>query len=184
MAPSKQPLFGGAIAVVLPGTSVWLDASDARPVPDHQEVFTEREAPHRAIIVEILERVDGEPGEVARAHFAELAASSGAKKAEMRECEVVRDALLHVPTACEVLRVAGTQLLEDGVRVGLSIAIVRLREQRSDVLLSISRAVDPSTRVGNASMGTQPHAPSASDAQELHLILRSLRILDWGLFNP
>ena len=45
--------FGGAIFVSAPGG--WLDASDVRPVPDHQEVWLERAATARALIVELLE---------------------------------------------------------------------------------------------------------------------------------
>merc|ERR1712083_1182769 len=88
--------------------------------------------------------------QVAQEHFTELAVSNGATTAEMRECEVVRDALPHAPSVCEVLCVRGTQLLADHVHVGLSIAIIRLREQRTDLLLSISRA-------GKASVAVQPH---------------------------
>ena len=71
--------FGGAIGVSAPGG--WLDASDVRPVPDHQEVWLERAATARALIVELLElAADATDGDAAaRLHFEELASANDAE---------------------------------------------------------------------------------------------------------
>lgn len=61
-----QDLFGGAIVAAVPGG--WLDASDARPVPDHQEVWLERDGAERSVVIEILERVDATDDECAAWH--------------------------------------------------------------------------------------------------------------------
>ena len=50
---AATPLFGGALTCALPAS--WLDCSDARPVPDHQEVWLERDGKCRSLIIEILE---------------------------------------------------------------------------------------------------------------------------------
>jgi hypothetical protein len=71
------PLFGGALNVVLP--SGWLDCSDARPVPDHQEVWLEAEGHSRSIIIEILERAEeASDDKCAIYHFVDIAEANGA----------------------------------------------------------------------------------------------------------
>ena len=47
----KQPLFGGAISIACPAR--FEDVSDVRPVPDHQEVYTDG-VTDQSFIVEIL----------------------------------------------------------------------------------------------------------------------------------
>ncbi len=49
-------LFGGAIVAQLPDG--WMDASDARPVPDNQEVWLEPDGAERSVVIEILERAE------------------------------------------------------------------------------------------------------------------------------
>ena len=51
---SETELFGGAMTVCLPPG--WLDCSDARPVPDHQEVWLEEKGGCRSLIIELLQR--------------------------------------------------------------------------------------------------------------------------------
>ena len=70
--------FGGAIFVSAPGGG-WLDASDVRPVPDHQEVWLEKDGEARSIIIEILERPEecGDDG-CALYHFVDIAEANGA----------------------------------------------------------------------------------------------------------
>lgn len=50
--PREQALFGGAMVCALPAGCQWQDASDLRPVPDHQEVFVGRSG--EAVVVEIV----------------------------------------------------------------------------------------------------------------------------------
>lgn len=49
------PLFGGAITAAFPST--FADVSDIRQVPDHQEVYLDKDG-YTSIIVEVLERVE------------------------------------------------------------------------------------------------------------------------------
>lgn len=72
--------FGGALRAALP--SSWLDASDARPVPDHQEMWHQgggEGAASSALLVEIVEHdaavADGAAG---RHFFADAAEGAGA----------------------------------------------------------------------------------------------------------
>ena len=72
----ETPLFGGALTCTLPRG--WLDCSDARPVPDHQEVWLERDGKCRSLIIEILERADEEDGKCAVYHFFDIAEANDA----------------------------------------------------------------------------------------------------------
>lgn len=52
---AKADLFGGAITCLLPTT--FADVSDIRQVPDHQEVWLDKDG-FTNVIIEILERVE------------------------------------------------------------------------------------------------------------------------------
>lgn len=81
-APPPTPLFGGALAASFP--SRLADVSLARPVPDHQEVFSDPSR-DQALVVEVLEHSEGVPDgeEAARFYFNDLLeqneASEGAR---------------------------------------------------------------------------------------------------------
>lgn len=56
------PLFGGALGASLPST--FGDVSDIRQVPDHQEVWLDRDG-YTSVVFEILERVEKDSNEEA-----------------------------------------------------------------------------------------------------------------------
>ena len=80
MSPTTRALFGGAIAAGIGGN--WLDASDARPVPDHQEVWLERDT-DLSLVIEILERADAADAACAAYHFEDVAGSNDAISTEI-----------------------------------------------------------------------------------------------------
>lgn len=59
MAYTTRPLFGGAITASLPTN--FADVSEIRQVPDHQEVWLDRDG-FTSIVVDILERVQIDDG--------------------------------------------------------------------------------------------------------------------------
>jgi hypothetical protein len=69
MKYTKKELFGGAITSDLP--TDWIDLSDVRPIPDHQECFQDSLAKDNPtmLIVEILEMQDTVKDEDAAAFF-------------------------------------------------------------------------------------------------------------------
>lgn len=81
-ALTPTPLFGGTLAAIIPGRLA--DVSLARPVPDHQEVFSDPSV-DQALVIEILEHsADVPDGEgAARFYFDDLVeqneASEGAR---------------------------------------------------------------------------------------------------------
>lgn len=83
MSFTERPLFGGAISAEIP--SHWIDVSDIRQVPDHQECYQETlpfNAPNDPglVVVEILKReADVNDQDAARHFFYDLAESNGTR---------------------------------------------------------------------------------------------------------
>eukprot|EP00966_Prymnesium_polylepis_P190837 4422795-Prymnesium_polylepis.1 len=174
---TTTPLFGGALAIALEGD--WLDASDVRPVPDHQEVWTERNGT-RALVVEILERVDAPTDTAAAAaHFEELSSTNAAKKAAVLSSSTLTiDALsASLRTAAPpALALLGVQELPDDTWLQVHLRLLRLRQQTTDILVSLCRPTEASPSDAAADGATQ-------DAAMIDGLLRSLEIRDWGLFG-
>lgn len=190
MAPksSPTPLFGGALTCVLPAQ--WLDASDARPVPDHQEVWLERDG-ERSVIIEILERADCDDSICAPFHFDDLAHGNDATSSEVEMIDPFAVNLLHssLHTAASCSLLIGSQVLPASDEAGrvspggssrvssqlsVHLAVVRLAEQTTDLLVTVCR----------------PHAPNSSaaevkvqDSELLRKVLVSLTVEDFGLFG-
>ena len=62
-------LFGGALTAALP--SSFTDVSDIRQVPDHQEVWIDKDG-YTSIVFEILERVEKPDDEALRYHSRDI----------------------------------------------------------------------------------------------------------------
>ena len=175
--------FGGAIGVSISGASIsggWLDASDVRPVPDHQEVWLERADTARALIVELLElAADAADGDAAaRLHFEELASSNDAEGSTIHQnltmpptgtTPLLRPA---PPTGPQLLR--GVQRLAEGARLHVWMAVVRLPRVGTDLVVSISRPV-----AGTAAEGVV----ATEDLELLRAVVASLEVRDWSLFG-
>ena len=63
----RVPWFGGAMSASLPAT--FLDASDLRPVPDHQEMWHDAQDQGAAVLDEIVEHDAAVADSLAGAHF-------------------------------------------------------------------------------------------------------------------
>lgn len=160
-------LFGGAITVAASG--VWVDISDFRPVPDHQEVWSERDGAARALVIEVLERVDANDMDALAEHFQEIARGNEASSAVVLSTEALPADACH-----EAMRAAGPSFLLRGEQtVGASVLrieliLLRLVAPSTDLLLSITRQV----------------GADAEDDRALALsVIASLQVRDWGLFG-
>ncbi len=80
MAFVNRDLFGGAITSDLPAD--WKDVSDARPVPDNQEIFLEDSDDPKMLIVEIVEQEDVQDEDAAKFFFDDLAEQNDALQNE------------------------------------------------------------------------------------------------------
>ena len=178
---ATKPLFGGALTASLPAN--WLDASDVRPVPDHQEVWTEREG-ERSLVVEILERAEASDAECAAFHFQDIADTNDATATSIVSHGALDvaslAASLHGSGPCLVLH--GVQVLQKvadnlsssggGGNLSMQMAVIRLAPQATDILVSINR---PCTTSSAAEHDDRDYAL-------LFEIVSSLEVRDWSLF--
>ena len=176
------PLFGGAISATFP-QGRWLDASDVRPVPDHQEVWTERDGDgERSLIVEILERAECSDDMCAAYHFQDLAETNGAQSATVVSSSVASTSMLQPSlqsaSFCSVLH--GEQVLPSA-EIAVNLGVVRLVPQSTDLLVSICR---PCRKLNDGSTAVATRLQEKQqDAELLSAVLSSLDIKDFGLFG-
>lgn len=159
---TQRELFGGAMRISLP--SRFMDVSDVRPVPDHQEVFADVDT-DSSVIVEVLELHEAE--NVAQYYFHDMAEANGAEDGGTVEDEAVMDSADVSPTKCvpaafcaprrppteptaprsvqsEFYSVRGLQQVakfREAVAnsVLLLMGVIRLPNQQSDVLVTVNR---------------------------------------------
>lgn len=163
---TTRPLYGGAITALLPTS--FLDASDVRPVPDHQEVFTSPSAAEPlSIIFDILEAQPGTNEEVIATHFRDVAEGAYEFLGEVAVAKVL-------PEEKEVVIVKG-KTAQVGSRVGQFVVImgvVRLENVNTDFVVTV-----------NVPMG----GDDAQNVKDGELIfenaLKELKVVNWGLFG-
>lgn len=219
---ADTPLFGGALAVSLPDG--WLDCSDARPVPDHQEVWLEREGQCRSLIIEILERAEeASDDKCAIYHFVDIAEANNAAGQRITYTDALpptalRPSLAQAVGPCFALH--GVQILPpDGaasrlgreppaeaaqaaapssgphagapagtVQLELSLAVLRLPRQSTDLLVSVNRArplpgTDDAPGADREAAEAQQLVDAKEDAALLASVVGTLEVRDWGLFG-
>ena len=178
-----QSLFGGALVADFPAPK-WLDASDVRPVPDHQEVWLEPAGAQRSLIIEILELAECASTASAEFHFEDLATSNGATSSRVigsstLDVKRLRPSLQKA-TGCFLLH--GLQELPPTENTGLvsskievRLGVVRLDAKSSDILVSICRP--------RGSTGETAAVDTAADAELLASVLSTLDIRDSAIFG-
>lgn len=197
---SPRPLFGGAIRCVLP--NAFVDVSRFRTVPDNQEVFADA-ATDSAIIVELLEQSDtaaADSRSAAAWHWHNLADDSGATARTLVWAGALDDAAA-TARAPELARAGGRISLAGGLHkvpkfrdaaalaseVRVHLACIELPSARTHLLVStaVPQALHPagaSARGGSVAAVT-PAAPESAGAVPFYSALRSLTVVDWGLFG-
>ncbi|PNH08418.1 putative ran guanine nucleotide release factor [Tetrabaena socialis] len=172
-APTERQLWDGAIVCELPGRLA--DMSDVRPVPDHQEVWADPEL-DQALIFEIVEHdasvLDADAGR----HMFEDAAAGNEALASSIGAITTLEAAREVPGIPEVsytCLVRGRQTVRRGQEANdtiMLLAVLRLPRLASDLLITLS---------------TPAAAQQAGEESEevVRLVLRTLRVLEYGLFG-
>lgn len=178
---SVRPLFGGAISMPTEHTSGWLDASDVRQVPDHQEVWTEP-CGHadRSLVVELLEALPGTDEEAAREHFVELCdgciAGQLVLMAPVLPVEQAEAGASGTVALAPAVAMSGMQQLADGTRALASVVLVRLHAQATDILVAVYRPLPAAPSPAEAEA-------AAADAALAASVRTTLAVQDWGLFG-
>jgi Ran-interacting Mog1 protein len=170
----ERPLFGGAIVCRIP--SEWIDISDIRQVPDHQECWQDtREG--RLLVIEILERKEIPDDKAAEYFFRDLAEYNQSNLVEFVEMSSIPKVDLRLDNVCfgcgsQTIARNNHLNVNELHNVWIEICVVRLAKYKTDIVLSISTPADPSENL------------SISPATALFVdVASSFQIRDWSLFS-
>ncbi|KAF9978454.1 hypothetical protein BGZ73_002350 [Actinomortierella ambigua] len=207
----QQPLFGGALTLNIPST--FIDISDFREVPSHQEVFANVDT-DQSIIVEILElATDAADDQCAPFHFRQLAEDNDAEDSQILQVKRVPNAELpQWPADAKIYLLEGQQRVakfnEAKTRpapsaaaaaaaaaagavpvqdphnlVEIRMAVVRLPHVTTDMVLTYNAPLVISD-ASSSKQVSHSHEGSVHEAEHLFRILaESLRVVDWTLFG-
>ncbi|KAK9466437.1 hypothetical protein V1512DRAFT_208276 [Lipomyces arxii] len=155
-------LFGGAIKLHIPED--FIDASQFRQVPDNQEVFVASDTSavnDNSIIIELVEKLDIDDVNVSpenadktavRSHYEEIASINSS----ISSPKILQEEVLHVPKLPYAIDSSATAYMITGVQIAekwgrnstsdmtyliLTLAVIRLPENKTDMLLSFNSAV-------------------------------------------
>jgi Ran-interacting Mog1 protein len=184
----ERPLFGGAITCRL--SPEWYDASDIRPVPDHQECFCYDDHPNNVShlwVFEILQRHH----EVDDDHIAQYLFHDLALANEAEEASTTPSFQSDVPAmtlADGIVRRGGSgiQRIRPGradhaaeEAVAIALAVWRLPpEYATDILVSLSTPLLP-----NRGDGIDVVQQRQEQHQFFQEILSTIQIRDYSLFQ-
>ncbi|KAL3701527.1 hypothetical protein R1sor_019549 [Riccia sorocarpa] len=202
-----RPLFGGAITCRVPAR--FLDVSDIREVPDNQEVLCDYDR-EESIIIELLEfKSDVTDEDSARWFLHNVAEEQEAESTVVLESRIVLTVadVPSMPAATVMNAAVGYMTVTKGrqfnpipnpaVGVGedpppehhlvkAHLADIRLRGVQTDLLITVNQRLDqrPEQQLSEAvdprTVGVEGYLPPAD---VLKLILRTLKIEDWTLFE-
>ena len=205
MSFTTKDLFGGAITSDFPAD--WIDVSDLRPVPDHQECFLESGSNDpKMLIVEILQlKEDVEDEDAAKFFFDDLAQQNDAlqNKDDIRfvalDEHASPTALLDdasIVTGKNTVRVCagyGYQKVAMGRDLDkggnsrrakqeikctrVDLFVLRLPVQETDLLITMSSPTDV-TNLDEASLESSPSVSAILDR-----VVSTFRIDNWDLFG-
>jgi Ran-interacting Mog1 protein len=199
---SLRQLWGGAAQSEIP--SSFLDMSDLRQVPDHQECWMDagtgsNDAASRLLVFELLEHRDSvQDSDAARFYFADLADANGSGGGDDHQSSFVgvpSAALSPTPTGTaandrNVFLGVGAQWVRMGrdhdlrgrpregqeVReVRVEIAVIRLPVQHTDLLITLT------TPTGGQPGGDS--VPSTSLSELFQRAVGTFDIVDWSLLG-
>ncbi|CAG9465876.1 unnamed protein product [Pedinophyceae sp. YPF-701] len=185
----QRELYGGAISLRIP--SVFVDVSDFRPVPDHQEVWADG-ATDRSLVVEVVEHAAVPDSDAPEFYWKDACAGNDATNNNLggSDANVPLDASLS-ERGCTACLAHGTQWVSKGRqsesaanRVEVFLGVVRIPRASTDIItcLHLPSYISPESA---SAREVAPGERGALDAgvEVLREILASLRVQDWGLFG-
>ncbi|KAK9483252.1 hypothetical protein V1527DRAFT_498579 [Lipomyces starkeyi] len=204
--PEFKPvgLFDGSINVQLP--EGFIDASNFRQIPDNQEVFVANDSSassDNSIIIELVERLQSDDPSVSsatadknavRAHYDEIS-SINSSISRAKVLGLVPLGVLRLPQSTTAYMITGTQIAEkwgknrsaDLMYLVLTLAVVRLPENGTDVLISFNSAINCSEQA--VRLFTENDDIDSSVLLRIGLlqaicrkVVESLEVVQWDLF--
>ncbi|KXS95910.1 hypothetical protein AC578_2629 [Pseudocercospora eumusae] len=185
-------LFGGAIIAEIPAT--FTDVSKIRQVPDNQEVYLDTEG-FSSIVFEILERVEIEKGndddddvEALKYHLSDIVDEDAGHTILYNTGSAYLSKMPNT-TAVTLLATSPPGEKQRGRPnepdfVGILLILVRLEEQKTDIVIAINVPHLPGSYVKE---DVDPAAGKYGNLLEAgkvvkEKVLESFEIKDWGLF--
>lgn len=143
----KQKLYGGAFEISLPKRFV--DLSNFRLVPDHQEVWSD---PHtdQSIIIELVERVniDNEKEKAVKYHYNDIAETSKSIETSIVSSGTFKSNSWEIAKKYNCSWTFGTQKVSKGRDtpnkaniIALYLVLIRLKEFDTDLLISFNAPI-------------------------------------------
>ncbi|KAK9239945.1 hypothetical protein V1525DRAFT_396407 [Lipomyces kononenkoae] len=203
--PEFKPvgLFDDSIKIKIP--EGFVDASDFRQIPDNQEVFVaadSSESADNSIIIELVERLEpDDPDEpstdadqiAVRAHYEEISSiNSNMSRAKVLglvplEVSLPQSTTAYMITGTQIAEKWGKHRSEDLMYLVLALAVVRLPEQSTDILISFNSAVNCSEEA--LRLFTENDDIDSSVLLRIGLlqaicrkVVESLEVVNWDLF--
>ncbi|KAG9281496.1 ran guanine nucleotide release factor [Astyanax mexicanus] len=180
-----RPLFGGALSALIPSNAT--DVSELREVPDNQEVFVHSQT-DQSVIIELMEYQDQvDDAQAARYHFEDLAGSNKASAEGLWEVQGVEPlplSQLRLQECSSAWILTGTQIIskfneEAKNTVNMYLCVMRLPQFTTDILLTFNHPVTISPLSSSAGVGED----GGWTLQDFHTLLKSLQLLDPGVFG-
>ncbi|KAK4889530.1 hypothetical protein LTR27_011705 [Elasticomyces elasticus] len=180
-------LYGGAITCLLP--SNFADVSGLRQVPDHQEVYLDKDG-YTSIVVDILERVEKENDQEAlKYHLKDLVQEDEGEVTTWDISEVKMGKLQDTIPAYTLLATTPPGARQRGRAhepdfVGVLLLLIRLVEQKTDVLVAVNVPHIPGHYIaGQVDLRRRMTGDLLRVGGEIReKIVESLEIRDWELF--
>ena len=190
-----RPLYGGAMTAQIP--EGWLDVSDMRQVPSHQECWQDPTT-GALLVVEILDYQTSVTNDVAAQYFyQDLAEANGVPESD-RQFSVLpanKDLTLAGDSSSSSTICLGKGLqkiqqgkeydasgnkrdLPEGHWVQIDLAVIRLPKFTTDMLVTLSSPTPTSPPQANTQSGETLHS-----SHLFQMILSSIHIQDWSLFG-
>jgi hypothetical protein len=188
-------LFGGAMQAQFPARLV--DVSDFRPVPDHQEVFSDG-SNDQSLVFEILEygRNLSDPGTF---YFEDLAQANqsieGSAGVESKEIQLEKYAPVLFSQNRPNIRAwlctgrMAVQKFQDTQavnKVHVHLAVIRIPDKDTDILISLNTPVfihEQSSSAKYSEAGYMSHDTIEQADALFATVLQTYTILDWSLFG-
>ncbi|KAF2758262.1 Mog1p/PsbP-like protein [Pseudovirgaria hyperparasitica] len=192
---SKTDLYGGAITADLPST--YVDVSSFRQVPDHQEVYVDKDG-LTSVIFEILNYVGPEIAatdeDALKYHFEDIAEgtndttkyliAASAKLSKLPTTPVYLLAATQTPAPAEPSPFGKPPKPQPDF-YGILLILVRLPQKKTDIVVTINVPHVPGEYVKeDVDLQAQRLGPLMETAMEMRgKVLESFEIREWGLFG-
>lgn len=187
-------LFGGALEWIAPDR--FIDTSQFRDVPDNQEIFADPNT-DQSLIIELLQFDNQIPNENAVTfHFQEVAQINDAGSPSHQsifKVEYLNPMEISNLASVKDLYVGclfGQQLVSkfrESHRniVNIYMAVIRIPHVTTDILITLNDPVALAPQSSSSKSGAVPQGSNVQQSLDMFSkIIRSLRIIDWGLFVP